>query len=357
MRASSQCSRQVADAPRLGRDGRHSHGHRAVQACGCARRDPLAAPRLANVSLDTVAKCFAKCGLGDVVAAEEEPYMLPPEERPYMLPPEGRALHAATRRRSIRRVAGWCVVGRVRWYGRGHQHHRHIRRADWLLRNKSQQQPYAQTHMPMLMERVSDVFMRNLKLPSITVPSGVAGRLVGGLARRTIDPLPVSLLAWVRWVQEGEDPFSYAGCSKAGQNYVCIIPTFDTHLIKHLNSQIFGIQMLILGFAFKCAENCIRICICDDCEGDLAARARGDQVKEDSSGDEEASRRQLRPLLSPRRWPWDTWENLSRLLCWQMIHQWWKLPQNCRPLCRSTALGWLQRLSRSPLGTSSLPSE
>ena len=48
------------------------------------------------------------------------------------------------------------------------------RRGDWLLRKTSQQQPYAQTHMPMLMERVSDVFMRNMKLPSITVPAGVA---------------------------------------------------------------------------------------------------------------------------------------------------------------------------------------
>ena len=96
----------------------------------------------------------------------------------------------------------------------------------------------------------------------------------------------------------------------------------------------------------------------DNWEADLIARPRGDQIEEDdSSGDEGGIRRQLRPLQSPRKWPWDMWENLYRLRCSQMMCLWWKPSQNCRTLSRNTALNRLQWLSRSPLGTSSLPSD
>ena len=37
---------QAADAPRLGRDGLHSHGDRVTQACQFAGCDPVAASRL-----------------------------------------------------------------------------------------------------------------------------------------------------------------------------------------------------------------------------------------------------------------------------------------------------------------------
>ena len=91
----------------------------------------------------------------------------------------------------------------------------------------------------------------------------------------------------------------------------------------------------------------------DDWEADLITRARGDQVEDDddSSGDEGGIRRQLRPLQSPRRWPWDMWDNLYRLRCSQMMRLWWK------HYSRTQHLNRLQWLSRSPLGTSSLPSD
>ncbi|MEG7521638.1 MAG: hypothetical protein M3H12_00835, partial [Chromatiales bacterium] len=43
-----------------------------------------------------------------------------------------------------------------------------------MLQKTSQQQVYLQTHLPMLMERVGDVFVRNLKQPAVTVPAGIA---------------------------------------------------------------------------------------------------------------------------------------------------------------------------------------
>ena len=60
--------------------------------------------------------------------------------------------------------------------------------------------------------------------------------------------------------------------------------------------------MVILRFAFKCAENCIRMCICDDWKVDLIARERGDQVGEDdSSGDEEGIEEPAAPAAIPTK--------------------------------------------------------
>ena len=65
----------------------------------------------ASVSSDTVAKCFAMCEFGDVVAdVEEEAYMLPPEGAAY-----DQLLGVV-----------FCLMGRLRWHGRGHQHRRHF---------------------------------------------------------------------------------------------------------------------------------------------------------------------------------------------------------------------------------------
>ena len=76
----------------------------------------------------------------------------------------------------------------------------------------------------------------------------------------------------------------------------------------------------------------------------------GDYVAMDeaTSTTDIASRRQLRPLQSPRRWPWDMWENLYRLRCSQMMRLWWKPSRSCRTLFKNIALNRLQWLSRSP---------